>query len=167
MKTQKTSSICSAVSMQYQHVTDRQTHVHRPIANTFGYFALVGEWSIVKSVPVCLSVCLNAYLRKHTSQLHQFWSTFYPHVRRSAFYTSPTQQRCSRTDILHVTPVTFLYISHKPHFDLERDCIIREPIKRRFQQYLVPTEIMSTFHTRAEYISRRTIRHSAHSNQWD
>jgi len=28
-------------------------------------------------------------------------------------------------------------------------------------------EIMSTFHTRVEYISRRTIRHSAHSNQWN
>jgi len=45
----------------------------------------------------------------------------------------------------------------KPHFDLEPDCIVRKPIKRRFQQYLVHTEILSTFHTRVKYISRRTI----------
>jgi len=51
----------------------------------------------------------------------------------------------------------------KPHFDLEPDYIVRKPIKLRFQQYLVHTEILSTFHTRVEYISWRTIRHSAHS----
>jgi len=47
-------------------------------------------------------------------------------------------------------------------------CIIvhRAVIKRRFQQYLVRTEILSTFNTRVEYIYRRTIRHSAHSNEW-
>jgi len=32
--------------------------------------------------------------------------------------------------------------------------------------YIVRTEILSTFHTRVEYISRWTIHHSAHSNQW-
>ena len=53
----------------------------------------------------------------------------------------------------------------KPHLDLEPDFIIRKPIKRRFQQYLVRTEILSTFHTRVECTSRRTIRYSAHSNE--
>jgi len=60
---------------------------------------------------------------------------------------------------------TFLYISPKPlkpHFDLEPDYIIRKPIKRCFQQYLVSvcTEILSTFQT------RQTIRNSTHSNEW-
>jgi len=49
-----------------------------------------------------------------------------------------------------------------PHFDLEPDYIVRKPTKQHFQQYLVCTEILSTFHTRVEYISRQTIRHSAH-----
>ena len=43
--------------------------------------------------------------------VRKFWSTF---SRKFAFYTSPPQQRCNGTDILRVTPVTFLYISHKP-----------------------------------------------------
>jgi len=66
-----------------------------------------------------------------------------------------------------------LYLLHfctfliNPHFDLEPDYIVRKPIKRRFQRYLVRTEIVSTFHTGVEYISRQTIRHSAHSNQRD
>jgi len=53
------------------------------------------------------------------------------------------------------------------HFDLEPDYIIRKPIKRRFQQCLIHTEIVSTFHTRVEYISWWTIRHSTHSDQWN
>jgi len=73
---------------------------------------------------------------------------------------------CCGKSILRDISVTFLYISLKPHFDLEPDYIVRKPIKRRFQQYLVRTEIVSTFHTRVEYISRRTIHHFAHSNQW-
>jgi len=44
-------------------------------------------------------------------------------------------------DVLHFC--TFL---QNPHFDLEPDYIIRKPIER-FQQYLVCSEIVSTFHT--------------------
>jgi len=47
------------------------------------------------------------------TMVRKFWSVFYPHICRSAFYTL-LQQQCSGTDILRVTPVTFLYISHKP-----------------------------------------------------
>jgi len=71
-----------------------------------------------------------------------------------------------------VSPVCVLQVLHfctfllNLHFDLEADYIIRKPTKRRFKQYLVRTEILSTFHTRFEYISRRTICHSAHSIQW-
>jgi len=61
--------------------------------------------------------------------------------------------------------VTFLYISPQPHFDL--DYIVRKPMKHRFQRYIVRTKIFSIFHTRVEYISYQTIRHYAHSNQWD
>jgi len=45
-----------------------------------------------------------------------------------------------------------------PHLDLELDYIVRKPMKCM--------EILSTFHTGAEYISQRTVRHSAHSNKW-
>ena len=54
-----------------------------------------------------------------------------------------------------------------PDFDLEPDYMGRKPMKDRFQLCIVHIEILSTFHTRVEYISRRTIRHSAHSNQWE
>jgi len=53
-----------------------------------------------------------------------------------------------------------------PHFDLEPDYIFRKPTKHRFQRYIVRTEIFPTFHhARVEYISLRTIRDSAHSNE--
>jgi len=55
-----------------------------------------------------------------------------------------------------------LNVSPQPHFDLEPDYIIRKPMKHRFQLYIVRTEILSTFHTRVEHISRRTMRHSDH-----
>jgi len=45
------------------------------------------------------------------------------------------------------------------YHNLEPVYIIKKPIKRRFQQNLVCTEILSTFHTRVKYIS-------AHSNEW-
>jgi len=54
-----------------------------------------------------------------------------------------------------------------PHFDLEPHYIVRKPIKRRFQRYIVHTEIFSTFHAPVKYIYQQTIRHSTHSNQWD
>ena len=73
--------------------------------------------------------------------------------------TSPLQDFCV-LQLLHFC--TFLL---NPYFDLEPD-YIRKPIKRRFSQYLVRTEILSTFHTRVEYISGRTIHHSAHSKEW-
>jgi len=82
---------------------------------------------------------------------------------------SPWRHRCTACcgkSILCDITVTFSTFLLKPDFDLEADYIIRKPIKRRFQQYLVPAEILSTFHTRVEYFSRRTIRHSTHSNEW-
>jgi len=39
-----------------------------------------------------------------------------------------------------------------PHFDLEPDCIIRKPMKRHFQWYVIRTEIFSTFHTEIQYV---------------
>jgi len=39
------------------------------------------------------------------------------------------------------------------HFILEPDYIFRKPVKRRFQQYIVDTDIILTFHARVEYIS--------------
>jgi len=56
------------------------------------------------------------------------------------------------TVILHVLTVTFLYISPQPHFDLEPDYIARKPLQQRFQLYIVHREILSSFHTRVEYI---------------
>jgi len=41
----------------------------------------------------------------------------------------------------------------KPNIDLELDCIIRKPMKRRFQRYIVRTKILSTSHARVEYIA--------------
>jgi len=76
---------------------------------------------------------------------------------------------CSEARFLRVTTVTFFKFLLNPYFDLEPDWVIRKPIKRRFQrfqQYLVCTKIFSTFDTQIEYISRRTIRHSAYSNEW-
>ena len=37
--------------------------------------------------------------------------------------------------------------------DLELEYIIGKPMKRRFQRYIVRTEILSTFHARVEYLS--------------
>jgi len=81
---------------------------------------------------------------------------------------------CCETSILRVSSCQVLYFCTfllKPHFDLEPDYIepdyiVRKPIKRHFQQYLVRTEILPIFHTRVEYTYRGTIRHSAHSNEW-
>ena len=49
---------------------------------------------------------------------------------------------------------TFL---HNPHFDFQPDYVIRKPRKRRFQWYIVQTEIFSAFHARVEYISVKTV----------
>jgi len=70
--------------------------------------------------------------------------------RLPTIITSSLHGMC-RKSILHGISVTFSYISQKPHFDLEPEYISRKLIKRRFQQYLVRTEIMSTFHARVEY----------------
>jgi len=53
---------------------------------------------------------------------------------------------CRRTSILRVSTVTFLPIALKPS-------IVEKPMKRRFQQCIVRTEILSTFHVRVQYIS--------------
>jgi len=52
------------------------------------------------------------------------------------------------------------------NIDRELYCIFGKTMKRRFQRYLVRTEILSTFHVWIECISVRKIRHYAHSNQW-
>ena len=83
---------------------------------------------------------------------------------------SPRRHRCTaccgKSILRDITVTFFCTFLLKLHFYLEPDYIIRKPIKRSFQQYLDRTEILSTFHARVEYISRRTIRHSAHSNEW-
>jgi len=58
-------------------------------------------------------------------------------------------------------------IAFNSAYDLEPDYIVRNRMKHRFQLHIVHTEIYSTFHTRVKYTSRRTIRHSAHSNEWE
>jgi len=45
---------------------------------------------------------------------------------------------------------TFLF---NAHFDLEPDYIIRKAIVHRIQQCILRRKILSTFHTRLEYIS--------------
>ena len=50
-------------------------------------------------------------------------------------------------------PLHFCKLFANPNIDLEYDRIFEKPMKRRFQRYLVYTEILSTFHTRVEYIS--------------
>ena len=59
--------------------------------------------------------------------------------------------------ILRVLTVTFVYISAQPHFDLELDYITRKPMQHRFQLYILRREILSTFHTRVKYITRRIV----------
>ena len=49
---------------------------------------------------------------------------------------------------------TFL---HNPHVHFEPDYVARKPRKWRFQRYIGRTEIFSTFHTRIEYISVKTV----------
>jgi len=100
------------------------------------------------------------------------WSAnFGLHFTRTS--AGPHFTRRRRSNGAAERPFCALHLLHfctsliNPHLDLEPDYIIRKRIKRRFQQYLVRTEIVSNFHTRVEYISRRTIRHSAHSNQWN
>jgi len=80
---------------------------------------------------------------------------------------SSAEERAAGMAILRVISVTFLYISPQPHFDLQPVYITAKRMKHRFQRYIVRTEILSTFHTRVEYISRQTIRHFARSNEWD
>jgi len=47
----------------------------------------------------------------------------------------------------------FCILLVNPTVDLELECISEKPMKRRFQRYIVRTEIFSTFHARVEYIS--------------
>jgi len=63
---------------------------------------------------------------------------------------------CFGMSILHVSAVTFLQIFHTPNIDLELDCIFGKPVKRRFQRYIVHTEILSTFHAQVKCISVTT-----------
>jgi len=63
-----------------------------------------------------------------------------------------------------VSPFSVLQVLHfctfllNPHFDLEPDYLFRKPIKRRFQQYLVSTEILSA--SRCDlFFARNTVPH--------
>jgi len=47
----------------------------------------------------------------------------------------------------------FCKLPTNPNINFELNCILKKHMKRRFQWYLVRTEILSTFHTRVEYIS--------------
>jgi len=48
---------------------------------------------------------------------------------------------------LSVFALGFLF---NPYFDLEPDYIIRKPLLRRIQRYILRREILSTFHTRVD-----------------
>jgi len=79
---------------------------------------------------------------------------------------SSVARRAVGMAILRVLSVTFFCtFLLNPHCDLEPDFIIRKQMKHRFQRYIVHMEMFSIFHTRFKYISRQTIRHSAHSNE--
>jgi len=43
--------------------------------------------------------------------------------------------------------ITFLFISREFPLGLKLEYIVRKPMKRRFQQYLIRMEILSTFQT--------------------
>jgi len=47
----------------------------------------------------------------------------------------------------------------KPNIDLELDYIHRKPMNCRFQQYILHTEILTTFHARVKFISVKQICH--------
>jgi len=49
--------------------------------------------------------------------------------------------------------VVFALCMANPNIVLELSCIFEKPMKRKFQRYLVRTEIPSTFHAQVEYIS--------------
>jgi len=60
----------------------------------------------------------------------------------------------------------FCQLLSNPSIDLEIEYIFGKPMKRRFQWFILRTEILSTFQVRVDYISVQKIRHSAHSNHW-
>ena len=62
-----------------------------------------------------------------------------------------------RIAILHLFRYVFAReFLFNPQFDLEPDYIIRKPLLRRIQQYILRREILSIFHTR---VDNRSIRH--------
>jgi len=80
--------------------------------------------------------------------------------------TLSTQHQHKPITDLHVPPSPpprnlYSFLSSFPStpslIHLEPDCIVRKPMKHRFQWYIVRTETLSIFHTRVEYISRQTI----------
>ena len=67
-----------------------------------------------------------------------------------------TLYRCTVRRNVHfayVNYITFCKLPTNPNIDLELDCIFKNPMKRRFQRYIVLTEILLTFYARVEYIS--------------
>jgi len=106
----------------------------------------------------------------HTSRIHfsanntsfRRWMIPLPRTALSAHRRLAAVNPFCMIQVLH-----FCTLLRNPYFDLEPDCIIRKPIKWCFQQYLVHTEIMSTFHAWVKYISQQTIHHSAHSKEWN
>jgi len=76
-------------------------------------------------------------------------------VRSLHVASAATVLRCSGMAILRVTPVTFLYISHKPPLWSWTWLHHQKANKMTFPQYLVRTEILLTVHTRVKYISRQ------------
>jgi len=51
---------------------------------------------------------------------------------------------------LHEITIIFLQISRKPQLS-SRNYIFRKPTNKRFQQYIVRTEILSTSHAQVKY----------------
>ena len=70
--------------------------------------------------------------------------------------TSPLHGRAAERPFCVCQLLQFCTFLLKPNVDLEPDFIIRKSIKRRFQQYLVRTEISSTFYRRIHFSANNT-----------
>jgi len=92
--------------------------------------------------------------------ISDYYYYYYNHFTADGRNEVSAAWRAAKSPFCVLQLLHFCTFLRNPHFDLESDYVVREPIKRHFQQYFVRTEILSTFHTRIEYISQRTICHS-------
>jgi len=92
-----------------------------------------------------------------TNQIH-FWRKFrllrYNLASHNSLLLRATKPK-HRTDTVYI----FVHFSSNPFslLNLTMSSEFRKPRKRRFQWYIVRTEIFLTFHARVEYISVKTV----------